>query len=99
MKKYGLYFIFGLLSALFTAFQAEAYWNNNDDNNVAQDTNGRTYRREGNIIYTNDGRVFYQSGNTITGSDGSHWQQSGNTYYKDGKPQCRETGGRIFCDN
>ena len=77
---------------------ASAYWNNNDNDNVAYDAQGYTYRREGNIIYKNDGTTYYQSGNTITGTDGSYWQQSGNTYYKDGEEKCREVMGRIICD-
>lgn len=98
MKKM-IYLICGI-GAIVISGCAEAYWNNDDDEDtIVQDSQGRTYRREGNIIYRNDGTTYYQSGNTITGSDGSSWQQSGNTYYEDGEEKCREVSGRIICDN
>lgn len=100
MKKNIIYLLCGVGVLLMSGY-AGAYLDDDDDDddNIAQDAQGRTYRREGNIIYRNDGTIYYQSGNTITGSDGSYWQQSGNTYYEDGEEKCREVSGRIICDN
>ncbi len=99
MKKSILYLLCGLMVTLSVVYPAQAYWNDDDDdNNIARDAQARTYRREGNIIYRSDGTTFYQSGNTISGSDGSYWQQSGNTYYQDGKEKCQEIRGVIICE-
>ncbi|MCM1324576.1 MAG: hypothetical protein NC218_10680 [Acetobacter sp.] len=94
MKKKFL-FILVLLLAM-SPLRSEALWE--EDDNIAHDARGNTYRREGNTIYKSDGTVYQQSGNTITGSDGSHWQQSGDTYYRNGREECYEVNGRIVCN-